>query len=156
MTIAYRNAVVTDVPFIVSSWSRSYKESRSAGMIASDDWESVMHPQIRKVLARSGTRAIVAIESTDPDFLYGWIAGNMSGSIPVVFYTYVKESYRRAGYARGLLRDLGVDPSQRFAYTCWTPVILKLATKIPFAKHNPNHARYVTRSHHGNDEVPAE
>ncbi len=157
MTIAYRPAELADGPFVVSTWSRGFKVSRSAGMICSTDWERVMHPQIQKVLSRADVRTILAYENTDPTFLYGFIAGDTSGSVPVVFFCYVKEAYRRAGYARGLFAALGVDPSQRFAYTCWTPVIQKLVTKVPFAKHDPNLARYSKSEPRsapdGNDEV---
>lgn len=142
MTIAYRPADLDDAPFIVSTWSRAFKPSRSAGMIASEDWERVMHPQIQKLLTRPNVRTIAAFENTDPAFLYGWIAGDTEGDTPVVYFVYVKESFRRAGYARGLFAALGVDPARRFRYTCWTPILHKLAAKIPQAKHDPNIARY--------------
>lgn len=143
MTIAYRPAEIEDAQFVVSTWSRGFKESRSAGMIADEDWPRVMHPQIQKVLSRPGVQTIVAYENTDPSFLYGWICGTPGTALPVVFFTYVKEAYRRAGYARGLFAALGVDPAKRFYYTCWTPVISKLDGAIPLAKHDPGYARKV-------------
>lgn len=142
VTIAYRPAELDDAQFIVSAWCRSFKASRSAGMIAAEDWEAVMHRQVQKVVARPEVRTIVAFENTDPTFLYGFIAGDTTDRPPVVFFCYVKEAFRRAGYARGLFAALGVDPTRRFAYTCWTPILHKLATKVPFAKHDPNLARY--------------
>lgn len=141
MTIAYRPAEIDDAMFVVSTWSRGFKESRSAGMIADEDWPQVMHPQIQKVLARPGVQTVIAYENTDPSFLYGWICGTPDTSPPVVFFCYVKEAYRRAGYARGLFAELGIDPTQRFRYTCWTPVIPKLQHEIPLAKHDPGYAR---------------
>ena len=151
MTIAYRAAELADAPFIVSTWSRSFKTSRSAGMIASEDWERTMHPQIQKLLDRPGVKTISAYENTDDSFLYGWIAADPAAEPPIVFFCYVKEAYRRAGYARGLFAAIGVDPSKRFRYTCWVPIIHKLADKIPHAKHDPNLARY-PRSPDGNAE----
>lgn len=145
MTIAYRPAEATeeDAQFVVSTWSRAYKDSRSAGMIADEDWARVMHPQIQRVLSRPGVQTIIAYENTDPTFFYGWICGTPRTSPPVVFFTYVKEAYRRAGYARGLFAQLGVDPRSSFRYTCWTPVLPKLASEIPLAKHEPKYARIV-------------
>jgi hypothetical protein len=142
LTIAYRPAEIDDAPFIVSTWSRAFKASRSAGMIASEDWERTMHPQIQKLLSRPEIQTVVAFENTDPSFLYGWIAAEPSASPPIVFFAYVKEAFRRAGYARGLFATLGIDPKRRFRYTCWTPILHKLSTSIPFAKHDPNLARY--------------
>ncbi len=156
MTIAYRPAEIADGQFVISSWSRTFKPSRSAGMIASEDWPAIMHVQIQKLLNRPNVRTIVAYENTDPTFLYGYVAGDTSGPVPIVFWCYVKEPYRRAGYGRGLFAALGVDPRERFHFTCWTPVIQKLAAQIPLAKHDPNLARYSNlepRSDRGNDEA---
>jgi hypothetical protein len=170
MTIAYRAAELADAEFIVPLWSRAFKTSRSAGMIASEDWARVMHPQIQKLLNRPGVRTIVAYENTDPKFLYGFITGNTAEVPPTVHFCYVKEYYRRAGYARGLFAALGVDPSRSFSFTCWTPICAKLTqdqrdehgvpipqtAKLPFARHNPNLARYAARegTPHGHDEDP--
>lgn len=167
MTVAFRSAELEDARFIVSSWSRAFKGSNSAGMIADEDWATVMHPQIKKVLARPGARTIVAYEKTDPAFIYGFAAGDTDERIPVVFFVYVKEPYRLAGYRNGvrigdgygrrLLAALGVDPAGRFRYTCWTPVIRDLQgtmgrpvrheaervpSKIPYATFDPHFARY--------------
>jgi hypothetical protein len=156
VTIAYRPAELADAQFIVSTWSRAYKRSKQAGIIATEDWERVMHPQIQRLLARPTTTTIVAYENTDPDFLYGHIAGDLTGNMlfddergewvfdpsPLIYFCYVKESFRRAGYARGLFAQLGVDPRRRFLFTCWTPVVAKIASEIPLAKHIANLARY--------------
>lgn len=137
--IAQRPAEEADWQFVISTWSRSYKGSRSAGLISSDDWADVMHRQIRRALALPGVRALVAFDAIDPSFLYGWIAGDASAQL--VHYVYVKEAFRRAGVARGLFMALGVDPSSGFSFTCWTPACARLAAKIPSARHRPDLAR---------------
>jgi hypothetical protein len=138
--IAHRDARDEDLAFVIPTWSRTYKMSRQSGMIASEDWASVMHPQIRKVVALPETRTVVAYESTDPTVLYGFIAGDPI--VPLVHFVLVKEAFRRAGCARGLFAALGVDPARRFFYTCWTPACLHCADKIPLAQHEPKIARY--------------
>lgn len=151
--IAVRDARAGDESFVVSTWSASFKTSHSAGLIQSEDWATVMHEQIAKVLARAGARTLVAYERTDPSFLYGFIAGDTTDArMPVVFYVYVKEPYREAGwengkrigdgYARQLFRALGVDPARPFVYVCKTPIVSRLAGKIPMARWNPLVARY--------------
>lgn len=148
MTVSHRIAAIADMPFIVATWSRAYKRSRQAGIIATDDWHSVMHRTIERLLARRTVSAIVACDATDPEFAYGWIAGDTSPRAPVVHFAYVKESYRRAGIGRGLLAALGIDPRKFFYFTCWTPILLELGARvpkpIPLAKHDPNFARYAT------------
>jgi len=158
VTISYRPAVPSDASIVIPLWSRGYKTSRQAGIIATEDWARTMHPQFQRLLNRPNVRTIVAYENTSPSFVYGFIAGDTSWHTPVVYFCYVKDAYRRAGYARGLMAALGVDPERPFRYLCWTPVIQKLTDKIPFAKHDPNLARYPSydaprRDTHGHDEV---
>ncbi len=143
MTIAYRPAELEDATFVVPQWSRCFKPSRSAGMIADEDWAKVMHPQIQKVLARPDVQTIIAYENTEPSFLYGFITASPASSPQVVYFTVVKEAYRRAGYARGLFAAIGIDPASSFRFACWTPVIPKLQHAIPLAKHVPEYARIV-------------
>ncbi len=151
MTLAYRLAVAEDMPMVVASWADSFRTSRSAGLIAMEDWLSVMTVQIRKILARPGTSVHVACHPGEDDHradLYGWIAvhrghlvtateqdGNRHGRrlvenhVPLVLYVYTKAPYRRMGIARGLFRAADVGP--RWDYACRTSVVSKLAEKIP-------------------------
>lgn len=144
MTISYRLATSSDADrqFIVSAWSSSFKASHSAGMIYTDDWPEVMHKQIKRVLDRPDTRVMLAYENTEPDFFYGFIAGDTSAPVPSVWYCYVKAPYRNMGYARGLFAALGVDPSKPFTYACKTAIVSKLSPKIPLAKWNPLAVRF--------------
>jgi hypothetical protein len=151
VTTLYRNVTSeADRDFTIATWSSSYKNAHTAGMIASEDWPTVMHAAIRKLLGRPTTRAIVAYEP--PDFLYGFIAGDVSGPVPVIYYAYVKDPYRssprgdgtRSGprHARGLFGALGVDPEGPFLYTCRTSIVTRIAHKIRHAKFVPAAARY--------------
>ena len=144
MTICHRAATKdeADRQFIVATWSSSFKKSHSAGIIQADDWATLMHPQIEKVLNRPDARAIIAYEKDDPNFFYGFIAGDTSDATPVLFYVYTKEAYRRTGIARGLFAAFGVDPSKHFVYVCRTGIVSKLSSKIPYARFNNNEARY--------------
>ncbi len=153
---AYRAAASdADRQFVRATWSSSYKNAHAAGMIASEDWPTVMHAQIDKVFARSGTRVIVACDARKQDFLFGHIVGDVTGAMPVVYYVYVKEPYRsqprmshegggRSGprLARALFAALGVDPDREFAYACTTAVVSRLKPKIPRGRFIPATVRY--------------
>jgi hypothetical protein len=132
-----------DRQFIVSTWSSSWKKSHSAGIIHTDRWAGVMHPEFNAVLDLPDSRALIACEEKDPDFFYGWIAGDTSENTPVIFYVYVKESYRLAGIARSLFGALGVDPAKYFVYVCGAPIA---KTLVPHARFNPNEVRYPKES----------
>lgn len=127
---------------VVAMWSSSYKKSHYAGLIWHEDWAAIMHAQIPKLLERKEVRVLIAYEQDDPDFVYGFIAGDTSEATPVVYYVYVKESYRKHGIARRLFKALGVDPSKYFVYVCKTGIASTLAHKIPAARFNNLEARY--------------
>jgi hypothetical protein len=87
MKLAFRPAVREDRAFIIPTWSASYKKSRYAGLITSEDWADVMHRQLGKILDRAGARAIVAYDRQDPDYFYGWRSriaalGSRAGCLP--------------------------------------------------------------------------
>lgn len=149
MTIAYRPAEVADYDFVIPNWSRHFKKSRTAGIIADEDWAKVMHPTIQKLTSRPDVQTTIAYENTSPALLYGFVSASPEHDPPVIYFLFVKEQYTRAGYARGLLAAIGVDPSKRFVYTCATPVLSHTDKKtgktirdqIPLASHRPEYAR---------------
>lgn len=127
---------------IVSLWSSTYRESHYGGLIWHEDWATIMHAQIPKVIAKQSRTAIIATEKNDPSFIYGFIVGDTTGNTPVVDYLCVKEPYRREGIARALLCELGVEPGDRFVYSCKTRIVTQLASKIPAARYDNLQARY--------------
>lgn len=132
-----------DCQFVIATWSSSYKKSHSAGIICTEDWADLMRPQFEKHLERRDARTLMACDRDDPNFFYGWIAGDTSESTPVIYYVYVKEPYRRAGIARQLFAAFGVDPTKYFVYVCGAPIAIRL---VPHARFNPNEVRYPKES----------
>lgn len=138
---SFRIAEPADRDFIVSGWSASYRLSDRAGMIAMDDWADVMHPQIVKVLDRPSASTVVA-HDTATGVLQGFICADRNGALPMVFYVYVKEAYRRTGIARGLFAAVAINPLLPFTYACRTALVGRLRDKIPSAKHDHLRARF--------------
>lgn len=151
MTIAFREATRSDRAFIVPTWSRAYKSSRYAGMTWHEDYAAHQHRQINHALDLPDARAVIAYESNDPAFFYGWIAGDVSEALPIVYFIYVKDGFRKQGHARRLFRALGVDPARPFVYACNNDVVHELcdAGKIPLARFNPNELRYPKTARRG-------
>lgn len=146
--IAFRTALPRDRRFIVSAWSASLRKSDYAGMIANDDWETVMHPQIERVLDSPGMQTVVAYShDAEPGVadLHGFIAADVTGNVPLVAYVYVKSSYRRGrgrlwsgdGLGRQLFKAIGVDPKLPFVFICRTAIVDELARHIPHATFKP-------------------
>jgi hypothetical protein len=60
---------------------------------------------------------------------------------------YVKDVYRKNGFARGLFSAIGINPRLPFLYACKTPIVGELAAarKIPSARFDNNAARYPSK-----------
>ena len=146
MKLAFRPAGGRDSEdrsFIVATWSSSYKASHYAGILWTDDYASVMHAQLERVLDRPETTALVACDPDDPNFLFGHVVAEVEPhETPIVHYAFVKAPYRRTGIARGLFEALGINPWNYFVMTCKTGVVRDLAAKIPRARFDPNGIRY--------------
>lgn len=131
--------------FVLGGWSSSLKHSRDAGMITSDNWVTVMHNEIAIICARPECRVLVAHGVVDDVYL-GFIAGEPEER--VVYYCFVKDTYRGNGHARALFEALGVDPKGRFVYPASTRTSRTLRDKIPLAIHDPAVARYPKQDRH--------
>jgi hypothetical protein len=131
--------------FVLGGWSSSFKHSDDAGMITASNWTRVMHPEIAAICTRPECRILVAV-GTGADVYMGFIAGEPDER--VVYYCFVKDTYRRGGIARALFAELGIDPRSRFAYPCETRLAKTLRRKIPFAVHDTAVARYPKQERH--------
>lgn len=98
-SVQIRKGRATDVPFVISSWLKSYNAwlkpvEREAGY-----WQA--HKYVIAALLERATLYIAASDHND-DIIYGW-ACLEDGDPAVIHYVYVKAPYRRAGIARSLL-----------------------------------------------------
>lgn len=139
--IQHRPLIPADRPFVIATWSSSYKSSPYAGILFTDDYATVMHATINRVLDRPETTTLLACDRDDRDFLYGYIVGELADT-PIIHYAYVKTPYRRSGIARGLLAAIGVNALGRFVYTSKTEIVKDLASKMPRARFDANGIRY--------------
>lgn len=151
MSLKIRRADERDLRLVVGNWVDSYRKAHAAGLIAMEDWDAVMEPQVRKLLARPNVDVLVAYHPDETDRrhdLYGWIAvehdylvvvrerefgsrgqwvdKTVAGWCPLLHYCYVKSTYRRRGVARALFKAAHVDPLGEFIYTCKTGVVARL------------------------------
>lgn len=113
-------------------------------MIAMDDWEDVMRPQVVKAMARLGSCCVVACHPDSPSDLYGfavaesdvhvpkserskgaWQRRMAPAGMPMLVFLYTKQAYRGLGIGRGLMHAAGVDPEKPFLYACKTPAVSK-------------------------------
>lgn len=147
--IAFRHAIAADHAFVCDGWIRSYRNSDTAGQIPMALWRETMWPIVEGVMRRPGAETVVAYETESTSDLFGFVCADTSGAVPVIFYAYTKQAFRRGrtlgmpvGVGRGLLAAVGVDPLQPFAYAYKTAVVSELARKIPLASWDAMVARH--------------
>lgn len=145
-----------EVNFVIDSWVRSFQHADTAGMIWCGDWFPVMIKQVTRILSWPEVRTLVAYDPDDKSNLadvQGFISADAEDSVPIVYYVFVKEGYRRAGYARALFHAAGVDPRKPFRYPCTTGVVLRIrrnADRMPWGKWDPTLARFAKDDHRRN------
>jgi GNAT superfamily N-acetyltransferase len=145
VTVAFRPADRADRSFICDAWVSSYRFAHTAGFISMERWHRVMWQEVEHALDRPTTTTIVAYEPEETDRRV-----DLQG-----FIVFVKENYRRAGYAAGLLNAIGIDARAPFLYACKTAVVAELARlrKIPCARFDPIAARYPSKTPPRRDHV---
>src|SRR5262245_30042088 len=112
--------------FVVGSWLDFFKASKSAGLVRIKNWKVLMRPELEGILSRPRCRTVVA---SHPDgTLYGWAAGDIADAFegrpetPLLHAVYVKQLYRKMGFARKLIKAAGIDESKPFLFTTMVPV----------------------------------
>lgn len=132
--------------FIVDAWSKSLRDSDTAGPIQAKNWFRVIIPELIEVIDKPEVKTMVAYETGDPDRgadLYGFIVADPDDHPPLVYYVYVKAAYRRSGVARGLFGAIGINPNLPFNYTCSTDALYLFRRGIPMARFTPRLGRYL-------------
>lgn len=91
-----------DLPFVFSSWLRSYKEqSAFAKRIKNDVYYFWHHQMIEVILKKPSMRGIVAHVQDEPDIILGYLIYEVvNGEPKVVHYCFIKEPFRRLGIAK--------------------------------------------------------
>lgn len=134
VSVQIRTATEADVPFIFSTWLRSYRDSLFAANISTTVYYAEHHKVVERLLKTSDV--YIACASDDIAELYGYICAQKVDGILVLHYCYVKHSYRHLGIGAQLLNALEYDPSKASIYTHMTKVARSLATKYSFI-HSP-------------------
>lgn len=120
------NAIVrefrtTDLSFIMKTWLRAYQPERYH--VPKYRYYAKQQELIRKLCAQEHSRIAVVCDEASPDFMVGFaIAYRAPASYRkpmVVHYIYVKEMYRKQGFAEMMLLKLGWVPGRKILATHW-------------------------------------
>lgn len=121
----------TDQGYIASTWLRSIthntrRRTRQAKVSGGID----------RVLDHASTAVLVACRELEPDRIVGWVCWAKIPAARVVHYLYVRDSWRREGVAKELMRAAKLDDSRPLMYTHKGPAAHWAAPKYQ-ATHKP-------------------
>jgi hypothetical protein len=129
-TVTLRGPLPSDMPFILSSWLRSYrKASPVSGPVYYVGQEAV----IRRLLVRSSI--VLACNPEDPSTVLGYVVFERVPSGGLVHYVYVKELVRRCGLAARLLSEVP-GPFRSHTHETRAEGVARLKARFP-SVYNP-------------------
>lgn len=105
-----RAAGQTDLPFIFSTWLKSFRKSPWARQIPPTIYFRHEHDRVAQNLNDSQT--LIAHPANDPDTILGWACGRGQ----LIHWVYVKRTWRGLGIGRKLAGEL-VDLASPFEFT---------------------------------------
>ena len=118
--VEVRLAYLEDVPFIFSTWLKSYRyASTFARKISNDIYYKRHHLVIDLILKRAGSTVLVAHPVGEPNVILGYlVTERQPDGEDVIHFTYIKKSFRQMGVARALWK--GLDAEKNYLFTHYT------------------------------------
>jgi hypothetical protein len=101
--IRLRPANEEDVPFIFSSWLKSFRTSHFANKLVNSVYFAEHHKLIEKIVKNA--HVIVACNNSDPSQIYGWVCAQQIEGIFTLHFVYIKHPFRKMGLARLLINS---------------------------------------------------
>lgn len=115
MSVVMRHATEADLPFIFSSWLKSYRLSSAVRDMDAEAYFAQQHYLCEFLLGTS--RTVVACSAAEPTEVLGWLVYEDHLRSCVVHWCYVKSAFRRLGIASQLVREALKTCSDTVRYT---------------------------------------
>lgn len=108
LPLTIRHANDQDIPFIFSSWLKSF---RDAGLMVRSVPNTIYFTNHHKILQRLIKRSTVyvACDPKDSSQIYGYIVAEYIDGTFVLHFIYVKQSFRKLGVGRALFNNFKHD-----------------------------------------------
>lgn len=105
-----------DLLFIFNSWLKSYRHSDFANLIDAEDYYENHHKLITSIIMQATNSITILCDPEDTNHILGYIVYNTKQ--PIVYYTYVKHSFRGLGLGRYLLESIRKNYGKDVVVTC--------------------------------------
>lgn len=126
-SILVRKPVEDDIPFVMSSWLKSYSVSDFAKPIPRKIFFAKHHNLVESLFQRGAQIAIASLQE-DTNVILGWICDESR----ILHYIYTKKPFRRLGICKTLIGDKKYD-----IFTHMTYATKFLTTLLHGAQFNP-------------------
>jgi len=93
-----------DLLFIFNSWLKSYRNSDFAMHIPTNDYYTNHHHLIKTIITQPNNNITILCDPEDPNHILGYSVYNSVE--PILYYIYVKHSFRNLGLGRYLLESV--------------------------------------------------
>lgn len=125
--VRVRPATEADVPFIFSSWLKSYRGGRFAQDMHTTIYYTEHHKIVENLLKTC--EVLVACNDVDAAEIYGFLCHEKIDGHFTIHYIYTKQTYRMLGIGNILMNAANHDSSIASFYSHNTVSALKLAAK---------------------------
>ncbi len=99
--VKVRGAVAEDLPFILNSWLKSYRNSSVSLSIPNQVYYPGHTNRVKEILSNPSTVSLILVNSTDADQIMGYVIFDLNA--PVLHYLYVKQPFRKYGMGQFLV-----------------------------------------------------
>jgi len=101
LPVEIRRATKRDIPFITSSWLKSFRDGYWARGIPNNIYYYNQHKILEQLLPKG--IVLVACNEQDPDQILGYVCAEVVDTALVIHYMYVKHPFRKFGIATKLV-----------------------------------------------------
>lgn len=125
LPVQIRRATKRDIPFITSSWLKSFRDGYFARGIPNTTYYYHHHRILEQLLPRGIT--LVVCNEEDPDQILGWCNAEVVDTALVLHYVYIKHPFRKFGLAKRVVELLlETEKPPAVIYTHKTPTASKI------------------------------
>lgn len=104
--VEIRSANKDDIPFVYSTWLRSYKHSSPVTRCIRSDAFYAGHQKILdSILSSEGVTVVIACDREDLNLIFGFLAYEPE----IVHFVYIKKPFRKMGIAKKLLESQKIE-----------------------------------------------
>ena len=105
--VKVRQAQESDLPFVYSTWLKSYRQSDWAKEMSNDVFFSQHKTIVASILESENVEINIVCGLDDEDALYGYIVAERVADRSLVHFMYCKYNFRKLGIMSNLVRELG-------------------------------------------------